>query len=73
MKYSQMNLRSGLMARVQRKLDESQEKENNIINDDNNDVDNLFSIQSTPICQPNKIIKVRQRERGKQNMGWMLR
>jgi len=68
MKYSQMNLRSGLMARVQRKLDESQEKENN-----NNEC-NLLSTQSisTPISTRPKI-RVRQRERQQRNMGWMLR
>ena len=58
MKYSQMNLRSGLMARVQRKLDESQEKETN------DDID---------ICSLKPKINIRQRQRGKQNMGWMLR
>jgi len=59
MKYSQMNLRSGLMARVQRKLDETPLIET----EDDND-----------IC-PLKVkkIKVRERQRGKQNMGWMLR
>ena len=58
MKFSQMNLRSGLMARVQRKLDESNETINN-------DIDN--------ICPLKPKIKVRQRERIKQNKGWMLR
>ena len=71
MKFSQMNLRSGLMERVQRKLDESQVTENNNVN---NDIDNFFSIQSTSQSTPLKPkIKVRQRERIKQNKGWMLR
>ena len=52
MKYSQINLRSGLMERTQRKLDESQ-------------ID-----KGIDICPK---IKVRQRERTKQDKGWMFR
>ena len=52
MKFSQMNLRSGIMERTQRKLDEENETNDNI-------------------C-PLKI-KVNQRQRVKQNKGWMLR
>ena len=57
MRNSQINLRSNLMERVQRKLDETQKTETN---DDIN------------IC-PLKPIKIRERQRGKQNMGWMFK
>ena len=70
MKYSQMNLRSGLMARVQRKLDET--KINESIPENNED-ENIFSSLSETPCQIIKPIKVRQRQRGKQNMGWMFK
>ena len=68
MKYSQMNLRSGLMERVKRKLEENQ----SIQPLD----DSKFSIQSVPgtiPCSTIKPVKIQQRGRLQTQMGWHLR
>ena len=62
-----MNLRSGLMGRLKRKLEEQQKE--------SIETERLFSTQSiplTPICSEPKKIRIQQRERLKQNIGWML-